>query len=129
VHPFGGAPALSGGPYFPGQDIARGLALRSDQASGYLLDVTGKLYGIGGAPDLGPTPPSNRRAVGLVLIADDAAYVLRVDGAVQPIGAAPPVKESVTWTWWEPAQAIAVTGPGAGLVVDTYGGLHPFAPR
>ena len=50
IHPFGGAPARSTDAYWPGWDIARGIALRADGTSGYTLDGFGGIHPFGGAP-------------------------------------------------------------------------------
>ncbi|CAN5600943.1 hypothetical protein BH20ACT2_BH20ACT2_21850 [soil metagenome] len=38
VHPYGGAPRLATSSYWPGWDIARGLAISADGLGGYVLD-------------------------------------------------------------------------------------------
>lgn len=42
LHAFGGAASATGGPYFPGFDIARGLAISG--SFGHLLDGFGGLH-------------------------------------------------------------------------------------
>ena len=55
VHPFGGAPAATGAPSWPGQDIAKALTLRSD-GRGWVLDGAGGMHPINGAGPLAGLP-------------------------------------------------------------------------
>ena len=52
IHPFGGAPAVSGAPSWPGADVFRDIVLLPDEKSGYVLDGAGGLHTFGGAPSL-----------------------------------------------------------------------------
>ena len=55
LHPFGGAPAASGTPYWPNQDIARRVVLLSDGTGGYVMDLFGGLHPF--AIGQNPMPP------------------------------------------------------------------------
>lgn len=56
LHTWGGASInRTGAPSWPGNDIARGVAVRSD-GSGYTLDAWGGIHGWGGAPALAGQP-------------------------------------------------------------------------
>jgi hypothetical protein len=50
VHPFGGAPAVTNGPWFPGNDIGRGLTYDPGVGGGYVLDGQGGVHAYGAAP-------------------------------------------------------------------------------
>ena len=51
IHPFGGAPAVTGGPYWPSWDIARGLVmLPGSSSAGYVIDGYAGMHPFGGAP-------------------------------------------------------------------------------
>jgi hypothetical protein len=55
IHAFGGAPAANaGGPSWPGQDIARGIALSPDGSGGWVLDLYGGLHPFGTGGDAAP---------------------------------------------------------------------------
>ena len=90
VKEFGGAPAVSGGFFEPGQNRARAMAMRADGASGYVLDVNGGLFAFGGAPTLGSG----------IFVGDARDLILRPDGrsgwilttaGLYSFGGAPPV--------------------------------------
>jgi hypothetical protein len=52
--PFGGAPKRYAGGYWPGRDIARGIALIGGgvRGRGYVLDGAGAVWPFGGAPNV-----------------------------------------------------------------------------
>ena len=51
VHPYGGAPAVSGGPYWQGQDVARKVIIVDwATGAGYLMDLNGGIHPFNGAP-------------------------------------------------------------------------------
>jgi hypothetical protein len=53
VHPFGGAPKMTGSVFWSGWDIARGIAMvKGPGAAGYVLDGLGGTHPFGGAPAL-----------------------------------------------------------------------------
>ena len=50
LHRFGSAPAVTGGAYWPGWDIARGVGVNDSGPGGWVLDGWGGLHPFGGAP-------------------------------------------------------------------------------
>jgi hypothetical protein len=80
LHPFrvGGrnVPAVHGGPYWPGWDIARGVAILPDGTGGYIVDGSGGVhpFGIGShapppQPGAGaPYFPGQDRAEGIAFV-------------------------------------------------------------
>lgn len=57
IHPFGGAPAVTRGPYWQGLDVARRLIVTDwEDGAGYVLDLDGALHPWGGAPPITDTP-------------------------------------------------------------------------
>lgn len=96
VHPFNGAPYLSGQPYFfksdgTNNDIARDIALRDDGQSGYELDGYGKVWALGGAPEVKVTwyQYANDFARRMVLRPDGmSGYVITGDGVMHPFAPA-----------------------------------------
>jgi hypothetical protein len=56
IHPFGNAAKVSGGPWWPGWDIARRLVLLPGSSNaGYVVDGWGGLHAFGGAPPVQAT--------------------------------------------------------------------------
>ena len=55
LHPFGGAPNVSGTGYWSGRDFARGLVLNPNGSGGWVVDADGGVWAFGGAP---PVPAS-----------------------------------------------------------------------
>lgn len=140
VHPVGGAPSISTSGYWPGWDIARGLALNPDGKSGYVMDGWGGLHPVGGAARVTNNAywPGWYIAKAIVLTpsstkANPAGYVLDAFGGIHPFGSAPSVGSGGYWSSWDIARGIALdpTNPLRGYVLDGWGGLHPFggAPR
>lgn len=133
LHPFGGAPAVAPGSYWPGWDIARGVVTRRDNASGYVLDGWGGLHAFGGAPAVRTTTawPGWDIARGIALRPDGASgYVLDGWGGLHAFGGAPKVTPSAWWPGWDIARGVTLdrcdpTGT-SGWVLDGWGGLHPF---
>ncbi|MCU1460186.1 MAG: hypothetical protein JWO37_261 [Acidimicrobiales bacterium] len=135
-----GPPVPTGGPYWPGWDIARGVAVGIDGAGGLVVDGWGGLhpFGLGGPP-----LPSAIRAPywqgwdiarGVALRPDGrSGYVLDGWGGVHGFalagGTMPPRAIGYSyWTDWDIARGIALLPDGSGgYVVDAWGGMHPFA--
>jgi SpoIID/LytB domain protein len=92
IVPFNGAAAMTGGPTW-GFDAARDLALRADGRSGYLLDLNGGVWPVGGAPTPSPGVSHYRGegiATGIVVRADGVSgYVSFADGVIGSFGGAP----------------------------------------
>ncbi|HEX4776922.1 MAG TPA: metallophosphoesterase [Acidimicrobiia bacterium] len=132
-------PAPSGpgaAPYWPGLDVARGVALRHNGAGGYVLDLDGYLHPYGGAPALLPSHAARGSgfASNLSLVGTDAggAVVDRAAG-VYGFGAPPPVRtcDETDARFGIPTRGIAVdpnwtSGTLRGATLDAWGGLHLF---
>jgi len=130
LHPFGGAPPVASGGYWPGWDVARGLAADDDGPGGWVLDAFGGLHPFGGAPlvastgywsgwDIARGIAVNRNGPG--------GWVLDGWGGLHPFGGAPPVAPTGYWPGWDVARGIVVQpGTAGGWVLDAFGGLHPF---
>lgn len=131
VHAFGQAPSLSGSPYWPGWDIARGIALNHD-GSGYVLDGWGALHPLGGAANVSSAYwPSwdIARAVALLPTStktDPAGYVLDGWGGLHAFGSAPTINDTPYWRGWDIARALTLNADGSGYVLDGWGGGHAF---
>lgn len=144
LHPFRiGAdsplpPAATGGPYWLGWGIARGVAL-SSQGGGYVLDGFGGVHPFGiGAAD--PAPPVVEAPYWLgwdiargVTFAPNGTSGYVVDGygglhAFRSSGALPPPPTGGPyWLGWDIVRGVTlVTGSGGGWVLDGYGGVHGF---
>src|ERR1035437_2364939 len=131
LHPFGGAPAVSGTAYWQGWDIARGIALDpcAGQSGGYVLDGWGGLHPFGSAPAGSGTAywQGWDIARGIVLQSTgQGGYVLDGWGGLNPFGGAPAVSGTASWHGWDIARGIVLQSTGqGGDVLDGWGGLHP----
>jgi hypothetical protein len=129
IHPIGSAPTVSGTGYWPGWDIARGIASRPDLHSGYVLDGWGGIHAFGGAPAMSSSAywPGWDIARGIALTPDGGGgWVVDGYGGVHPFGDAP----AVAVTYWSGRDIIRgvtadATGRG-GWVLDGFGALHEF---
>ncbi len=140
IHEFGGAAPMTGGGYWPGWDITRGIALDASGRGGLVLDGYGGLhpFGASGAPR-GALPYWSGADVarGVALTADSTlsrpkGYVLDAYGGVHAFGGAPAVTTTAYWPGWAIVRGFALDPAGVGgYVLDAYGGLHPFggAPK
>ena len=137
VHPFGGAPALSGASYVPGQDIHRGVVLRPGGLGGYVLDNWGGIHPFGNAPFVYGTGYWPRQDVARAIALNPcdpsgtSGYVLDFWGGVHQFGGAPDVTVTGYWQGWDIARSLSMTckqGVPAGYVLDGWGGLHPVGP-
>ena len=134
VHAFGGAPAKTGSAYWPGWDIARGIALDPAGGGGLVLDGFGGLHPFGTtqAPSSGPYFPGIDIARGVVMRSDSTpgrpkGYVLDGYGGLHPFGGVPAMTASAYWPGWDIARGVALDpAGGGGYVLDALGGLHPF---
>jgi hypothetical protein len=128
VHPFGGAPVVTGAPYF-GFDIARRLVM-TGAASGYVLDGYGAAHPFGTAPALSGTPYYSGFDIArdLVLTGTGKGYELDGFGGVHPFGGAPPAASSSYTSGSDIARTIVVTEPDldGGLMLDGYGKVSTF---
>jgi hypothetical protein len=129
VHAYGGAPDMQSSAYWPGWNIARGIALRPDGAGGYVVDGFGSLHPFGAAPGMAVTAswPGWDIARGVALRSDGVSgYVLDGFGGVHACGGAPDMQSSAYWPGWDIARGIVMRSDGGGYVLDGFGGLHPF---
>jgi hypothetical protein len=133
VHPFGGAPAVAVSAYWPGWDIARGVAVNGDGHSGWTLDGWGGLHPFGGAPAVAVSAywPGWDIARSLVTRPDGhSGWTLDGWGGLHPFGGAPAVAVSAYWPGWDIARGVTLNACDAtgssGWVLDGWGALHPF---
>ena len=135
------APPVSGVAYWPGWDIARGVAVLPDGAGGYTLDGYGGLHpfvvGAGGTPPAargGPYWNGWDAARGVALMPNgQGGYVVDLFGGIHRfrIGASalpPNPHGSPYWVGDDRARGITILPNGTGgYVVDRDGNLHAFA--
>ena len=121
LHPFGGAPAANFAqyPYFPGHDVARGVAYQSLTDTG--VTVTGP-----SAPGVFHVAPPARAVA--YRPGTTGGYVLDGWGGLTAFGgaAALPANPSAYWPEWDIARGLALRSDGSGYVLDGYGGVHAF---
>lgn len=147
LHPFrlggaGVAPRVPrGAPYWPGWDIARGVALAPTGSGGYVLDGFGGVhpfrFGSAPQPPRATTSPywaGRDIARGIALMPDSqTGYVVDSYGGVHRVafgGAAlpPRVRGAFTTPGVAIIRGIALLPDGSGgYTVDERGGVHPFA--
>jgi hypothetical protein len=123
-------------PYWPGLDVARGVALRHHGPGGYVLDLDGYLHPYGGAPALLPSHAAHGSgfASNVTLVGTDGGgAVVDRAAAVYGFGAPPPVRtcDDTDARFGVPTRAIAVDpgwtgGTLRGATLDAWGGLHLF---
>ena len=110
--------------------IARGIALTTTAAGGYVLDGFGGVHPVGNAPAATVSAywPGWDIARGIAVRADGTSgYVLDGYGAVHPFGNAPPLRVTAYWPGWDIARGLVLEPSGnGGYVLDGFGGLHPF---
>jgi hypothetical protein len=132
-------PATTGGPYWPGWNIVRGVALSSN-GGGYVLDGYGGVHTFGlGAAAPAPAPKNGPYWSGFdiargVTFTDGGTggYVVDGYGGIHPFassGANPPeATKGPYWPGWNIVRGITlVPGSGGGWVLDAYGAPQPFA--
>jgi hypothetical protein len=145
LHPFGVGnnpkpPAATGGPYWNGWNIARGVALLPNGTGGYVLDGYGGLHPFGVGNN--PKPPAATGgpywngwdiARGVTLLPNGTGgYVVDGYGGLHPFGVgnnpkpAPP-SGGPYWNGWDIVAGTASRLSGGGYVLDGYGGLHRFS--
>ena len=143
LHPYNGAPAVYGRGWWPGWDIARGVAVRPDGHSGYVVDGWGAIFPFGIDPDSVPPPnptgyfTGRDVARGIVIDPADASgssgYVVDLHGGLHPFGGAPAVFGN---GWFPSSDHIRgiVVNPRThdypyvtGYVLGAFGEIHPFA--
>jgi outer membrane protein assembly factor BamB len=143
LHPYGGAPALRTSAYWPGWDIARGIAVLRDNTGrptgGYVLDGFGGIHPYGSARPVAGTGYWPGWDIARAIVTDPcdatgaSGYVLDAFGGLHPYGGAPPVVTTGYWPGWKIARGVALDpctgGSVRGEVVDGWGGLHVLAQR
>jgi uncharacterized delta-60 repeat protein len=131
-------PVASGGPYWRGWDIVRGLAV-SGTVGGLVLDGWGVLHPIdidghvSARVTGGAYWPGRDIARGVALLpSGTGGYVLDGLGGLHPFGVGnnqppPAVTNAPYWPAWDIARGVALLPNGTGgYVLDGLGGLHPF---
>ena len=138
VHSYGSAPAVGASGYWPGWDIARGIALCPENHNhGYTLDGWGGIHPFG-SPALPAVNTSYWQgwdiARGIVLTTctgTPSGYTLDGWGGIHQFGNAAPVTPSGYWQGRDIANAIALcpdSNKTSGYTLDGWGGVHPFGP-
>ncbi|MBV8950969.1 MAG: hypothetical protein JOZ99_08845 [Actinobacteria bacterium] len=118
-----------GNPAWPGEDIARGLAVMPDGDGYVVLDARGGLHAYGTAvalPLAGATGFDRDLARAVAITPSGRGLVvLDASGAIHPIGDAPELRSDLSDPGGDVARDIAVTRDGRGyLVLDNEGGVH-----
>ena len=122
----------TGGPYWPGWDIARAVAIAPDATVGFVLDGFGGLHGFGYAGHAPPRPPSNAPywpgwdvARGLALRDASSGYVIDAFGGLHPFGGAPAPTVALPYhLGQDTTRGITLSPDGTGAyVVDRAGGV------
>jgi PKD repeat protein len=133
-------PAVSGGPYWPGWDIARDVALLSNGSGGYELDAWGGLHAF--RVGAGAQPPSVRGAAywvgwdiarGIAILPNGTGgYMVDGFGGIHPFALGsnpmpPAVIGNPYWNGNDKVRGITITPDGqGGYVVDKTGKLWKF---
>lgn len=135
LHPYGTkAFDTSGGPYWAGFDIARGVTTRPDGSGGYVLDGWGGVHRFGAAAPISDQSHAYwqgwdiARGVGLCGNGSQG-YVVDGYGGINAFGGAPPVANNTHayWSGWDIARGIAVKADcSGGYTLDGWGGVHNF---
>ena len=154
IHAFADAggvtpPPPNGGPYWGGWNIARGIAVLPSGAGGYVLDGWGGLHAFGVGSQAPPPParvtgwwPDWDIARGVAFTPDGTGgYVVDGYGGLHAFAVGsnpmpPAVASASYWPGWDIVRGVATVPGGSGsltasggLVLDGYGGIHPFAIR
>jgi hypothetical protein len=124
IHPIGGAPSVTGAPYF-GFDIARDLTMLNT-TSGYVLDGNGGIHSFGGAPTVsGPPYYGFDIARDLVVTGPASGYELDGYGGIHNFGTAPAVTGGAGsgTPGSDVARSLVITEAdnNGGLLMDAYG--------
>jgi hypothetical protein len=127
-------PVASGGPYWPGWDIVRGIALLPDGTGGYILDGFGGLHPFRTGSNPFPPPPVGfsywrgwdiARGVS-ILPNGTGGYVIDAWGGFHPFsigsnGAPPPPLGEPYWPGQDLVDDVAMLPGGGAMVVDGRG--------
>jgi hypothetical protein len=128
------------GPYWPGWDIARGVAVMPTGDAGYVLDGYGGLHRYSEHGFTAPPPaqhfpywPGWNIARGVALLpSGTGGYVLDGFGGLHPfaVGTNTPPPAAQHFAYWpgrDLARGVTFTEDGSGgYVVDLFGGVHRF---
>src|SRR5207244_5624584 len=135
IHPDGNSPALTGGTYWPGWDIARGMAVYGDGSGGYQMDGYGGVHNLGGAPASGDYARWGfdiARAIAVDPTATSGTpkggWTLDGYGGVHPFGGEPGVGPTAYWPGFDIARGLGVlttTPTVQGYTLDAHGGTLP----
>jgi hypothetical protein len=132
LHPFGGAPPVTAGAYWPGWDIAKAVAVNPSGTGGHVLDAWGAVhpFGIGAhpkAPKVTATAywPGWEIVRDMVLTGENEGYTLDGFGGVHPFGG---TSGNGSWYWQGQDLAVAAAGDGSHrdwiVYLDAWGGTH-----
>ena len=139
VHPAGGAPSFSGGPYWPGWDVAKDLAVVSDWTGAvqgyYVLDRLGGVHKVGSVSSFTGGPYFGFDIARAVKVVYDVwgdvqgYYVLDGFGGVHKVGSVSSFSGGPYWPGWDIAKDMDVVFDGGGTVygyyvLDGFGGIH-----
>jgi hypothetical protein len=141
IHPFAAGantlpPTTSGGPYWPGEDVVRGMSLLPSGTGGYVVDDWGGIHpfavgssGMPAAPQGGPYWPGQDVVRGIAVLPNGTSgYLVDGWGGIHPFGGAPAVVSTGYWPGQNVVRGVALLPNGTGgYVVDDWGGIHPFA--
>lgn len=113
-------------------DVVRGVAVRPDERSGYVLASDGRVYPFAESGATLPARPSSTRlaagtARGITLSSATRGYVVDAYGRISSFGGAPRATASRTWVGKDLARGIIMAANNrGGYVLDASGRLHPF---
>ena len=133
LHPFNGFGGASGAAVWPGQNVARMVAVDPRcNGQGYTLDLYGGIHPFNGAPGVQGTGywPGKDIARDLKFYNWNThqGYVLDKIGGIHSINGAPTAHGTGYWpSGGDIARKFAINGAGTGgYVMDLQAGIHPF---
>lgn len=132
VYGFGTASNSTAESKTSSSDFVRGIAVRGDDKTGYVLSSTGRLYPFAAGGATKPSRPatitsSADLARGVVLRTDSSGYVVRANGKLYKFGSAPTPHVSKTWTGDNARGVVMLSSGRGGYVLDKFGKLYPFS--
>jgi hypothetical protein len=127
ILPLAGAPPLDSPRYQPGAAWAADLLLRRE-GGGYIVGIDGTLTPLAGASPLAAGPlAAGRQAVRGALV-EGGALVVDQLGSFSPTAGLPVPRLAEPLTPGSTAVDMAILGGLAGVVLDSAGRVHAFAP-
>ena len=140
VHAFGGAPGVTVTAYWPGWDIVRAIAANpcdANGSSGYVLDGWGGVHPFGAAPAVNVSAYWSGWNIARGLALDPCVGGVVTGEVVDGWGGLHPFAQvgqprpatptaSAVWPGADVVHGVVATGAGRGLVLDLYGGIHPY---